>query len=219
MSLHRKMIILRLLHPRHIVQPIHQIHRRMYLRDRTVLSVCSRQIRCRNSLLLFGKPPQYHCLNIFPMVSNQEFEHCQYSHHYSFHYSRQEQKSLSKLSENRIKFSYSFFDTSYEFKFSSLQTEIYFFLVVIRSNKHPIKNPTRVPQVFIITSSNCANLPINVCKNSIPIENTAPSITPFHQCLWIFLKINTGKNPYGMNRHIFKIVAALNPSSNNLKLI
>ena len=88
-----------------------------------------------------------------------------------------------KLSENRIKFSYSFFDTSYEFKFSSLQTEIYFFLVVIRSNKHPIKNPTRVPQVFIITSSNCANLPINVCKNSMPIENTAPSITPFHQCL------------------------------------
>ena len=36
------------------------------------------------------------------MVSNQEFEHCQYSHHYSFHHSRQEQKSLSKLSENRI---------------------------------------------------------------------------------------------------------------------
>ena len=63
------------------------------------------------------------------------------------------------------------------------QTEIYFFLVVIRSNKHPIKNPMRVPQVFIITSSNCANLPINVCKNSMPIENTAPSITPFHQCL------------------------------------
>ena len=117
MSLHRKMIILRLLHPRHIVQPIHKIHRRMYLRDRTVLSVCSRQIRCRNSLLLFGKPPQYHCLNIFPMVSNQEFEHCQYSHHYSFHHSWQEQKSLSKLSENRIKFSYSFFDTSYEFRF------------------------------------------------------------------------------------------------------
>ncbi|MFQ9103695.1 MAG: hypothetical protein ACLR40_07080, partial [Oscillospiraceae bacterium] len=27
------------------------------------------------------------------------------------------------------------------------QAEIYFFLVVIRSNKHPIKNPTRVPQV------------------------------------------------------------------------
>ena len=96
MSLHRKMIILRLLHPRHIVQPIHQIHRRMYLRDRTVLSVCSRQIRCRNSLLLFGKPPQYHCLNIFPMVSNQEFEHCQYSHHYSFHHSRQEQKIIIK---------------------------------------------------------------------------------------------------------------------------
>ncbi len=117
MSLHRKMIILRLLHPRHIVQPIHKSHRRMYLRDRTVLSVCSRQIRCRNSLLLFGKPPQYHCLNIFPMVSNQEFEHCQYSHHYSFHHSRQEQKSLSKLPENRIKFSYSFFDTSYEFRF------------------------------------------------------------------------------------------------------
>ena len=91
MSLHRKMIILRLLHPRHIVQPIHKIHRRMYLRDSTVLSVCSRQIRCRNSLLLFGKPPQYHCLNIFPMVSNQEFEYCQYSHHYSFHHSRQEQ--------------------------------------------------------------------------------------------------------------------------------
>ena len=114
---------------------------------------------------------------------------------------------------------YSISFSSVKFKFSSLQTEIYFFLVVIRSNKHPIKNPTRVPQVFIITSSNCANLPINVCKNSIPIENTAPSITPFHQCLWIFLKINTGKNPYGTNRHIFKIVAALNPSSNNLKLI
>lgn len=99
------------------------------------------------------------------------------------------------------------------------QTGIYFLLVVMRSNKHPIKNPMRVPQVFIITSSNCANLPINVCKNSMPIENTAPSITPFHQCLWIFLKINTGKNPYGTNRHMFKIVAALNPSSNNLKLI
>lgn len=63
------------------------------------------------------------------------------------------------------------------------QTGIYFLLVVMRSNKHPIKNPMRVPQVFIITSSNCANLPINVCKNSMPIENTAPSITPFHQCL------------------------------------
>ena len=103
--------------------------------------------------------------------------------------------------------------------FEFYETGIYFLLVVMRSNKHPIKNPMRVPQVFIITSSNCANLPINVCKNSMPIENTAPSITPFHQCLWIFLKINTGKNPYGTNRHIFKIVAALNPSSNNLSLI
>ena len=82
----------------------------------------------------------------------------------------------------------------------------------------PSKNPISVPKVFIITSSNCANLPIKVCKNSMLIENIPPSIIPFHQCLWIFLNINIGKNPNGINKSIFNIVATLKPSSNNLKL-
>ena len=96
-----------------------------------------RQIRWRNSLLLFGKPPEFHSLNIFPIgFPIQEFERIYVPHYFFlFHQQPARSKKIKSCAEKqRYSFPIHFLKTPYELKFSSsskLEFIVLFILIKI----------------------------------------------------------------------------------------